>query len=125
MTHPSELLSSFLDGELVPEDHAAVAAHLGRCSACTADLDGLARVRDWIRGLPIEEPPVPLVPTLRRPPRWAWAAASAAAAALAVGLVVSPAQPQEVDLNMLAGQHTARVGVVPGLSMARGPVGGP
>lgn len=124
MTHPSDLMSAFLDGEIGPDDHAIVAAHIDGCSTCRADLDSLARVRDWIRGLPFAEPPVPLVPTLRRTSRWSWAAASAAAVALAIGLVV-PSPPEPLDLDLLAGQHTARVGLAPGLSTIRGQTGGP
>jgi anti-sigma factor RsiW len=125
MTHPTDLLSAFLDDELSLEEHSAVTSHLEACATCPAELTGLARVRDWIRALPDQEPPVPLVPALRRPPRWIWAAASAAAAVLAIGLVVSPAQPEVFDLDTLAGQHTARVVVTPGISSIRGPVGGP
>lgn len=123
MTHPIDLLSAFLDGELAPADQAEVANHLHGCASCAADLEGISRVRDWIRGMPVEEPPIPLLPALRSP-RWAWAAASIAAAALAVGLVVTPAQTEVLDLDTLAGQHTARVVVSPGISSIRGPVVG-
>ncbi|MCH7584654.1 MAG: zf-HC2 domain-containing protein [Acidobacteria bacterium] len=125
MTHPIDILSALLDDELSPEEHSTVTSHLEGCAACSADLAGLARVRSWVRALPEQEPPVPLVPALRRPPRWIWAAASAAAAVLAIGLVVSPARPEVFDLDTLAGQHTARVVVAPGISSIRGPVGGP
>ena len=125
MTHPSDLLSAFLDGELAPTETGTVAAHLGRCETCAAELAGLTKVRDWIRHLPVEEPPIPFVSSLRRPQRWMWAAASAAAAVLAIGLVVSPAQPQVLNLDSMAGQHTARVVVAPGISAIRGPVAGP
>lgn len=124
MTHPNDLLSAYLDGELDSADHKEVASHLQGCASCSADLAGVSRVRGWIRGLPVEEPPIPLLPALRSP-RWAWAAASVAAAALAVGLVVTPAQPVDLDLDTLAEQHTARVVVSPGISSIRGPVGGP
>jgi len=125
VTHPSHLLSAVLDGELTPAEDTAVTAHLSQCVMCAADLDGLAQVRGWVRELPLLEPPVAVVPALRRPPRWMWAAASAAAAALAIGLAVSPAQPHVLDLDTLAGRHTARVVVVPGISTIRGGMGGP
>ncbi len=125
MTHPIELLSAFLDDELTLAERSDVSSHLKGCAACSADLAGIARVRDWVRALPVAEPPVPLVPALRRQPRWVWAAASVAAVALAVGLAVSPADPEVLDLEMLAGQHTARVVVAPGISAIRGSVGGP
>jgi len=124
MTHPTDLLSAFLDGELESADHAMVANHLDGCASCAVDLEGISRVRDWVRGLPVQDPPIPLLPALRAP-RWAWAAASVAAAALAVGLVVTPAEPEAFDLDTLAGQHTARVVVSPGISSIRGPVSGP
>lgn len=125
MTHPIDLLSALLDDELTLDERSEVASHLQGCAACSTDLAGIARVRDWVRALPVEEPPVPLVPALRRQSRWIWAAASVAAAALAVGLVVSPSDPEVLDLEMLAGQHTARVVVAPGISAIRGSVGGP
>jgi len=125
MTHPIELLSAFLDDELTVDERSEVASHLEGCAACSSDLAGIARVRGWVRALPVAEPPIPLVPALRRRPPWIWAAASVAAAALAVGLVVSPADPEVLDLETLAGQHTARVVVAPGISAIGGSVGGP
>lgn len=126
MTHPVDLLSAYLDGELASGERTMVAAHLDDCRRCSEELDGLARVRGWIRGLPVEEPPVPLVPVLRRQSRWVWAAAaSAAAAALVIGLAAAPDQPDVPDLDTLAGQHTARVIVDPGISTIRGTVAGP
>ncbi len=125
MTHPIDLLSAFLDDELSSQERSMVASHLESCATCSSDLAGLARVKNWVRALPDQEPPVPLVPSLRRPPRWIWAAASAAAAVLAIGLVVSPTEPAPFDLDTLEGLHTARVVVAPGISSIRGPVGGP
>jgi hypothetical protein len=83
-------------------------------------------VRDAVRSLPSLDPPIPLLPALRRRPRWIGAAASAAAAVLAVGIVFGPGQQAEVfDLDAIAGQHTVRQAVDPGISTLRGTVGSP
>jgi len=40
----TDQLSEYLDGDLTPEEHAAVEAHLRGCAACTAVLNDLKRV---------------------------------------------------------------------------------
>ena len=122
MTHPGDLLSAFLDDELDSEQRHAVEAHLAECHSCMEERDDLARVRSWIRKLPMLEAPISLA--ARCPPRWTWAAASVAAASLAIGLAISPAQPAP-GLDVLAGQHSARVVVSPGISSVRGIGGAP
>lgn len=126
MTHVLDLLSAHLDGELPASESMRVAAHLGECSLCAEELDGIAAIRDAVRRLPVIDPPIPLLPSARRPHRWITAAASVAAAALAVGLAFGPGEPGRVfDLDTMAGQHTTRLGVDPGLSTLRGSVGSP
>jgi hypothetical protein len=46
-----EEFASLLDGELAPEERAAVEGHLSQCSDCLRDLDGLKRVDTLYRGM--------------------------------------------------------------------------
>lgn len=56
MTHYSDRLSAYLDDELSPAERQAVDAHLGVCTACTEELEGLRRVIAAARALPAERP---------------------------------------------------------------------
>lgn len=122
MTHVGDLLSALLDGELNRDELATVTAHLAECETCSEELTAIASVREAVRSLPELDPPVPIM-AHRRPHRWITAAASIAAGALAVGLAVAPGeQATPFDLDTIAGQHTTRQGVDPGISTFRGPV---
>jgi anti-sigma factor RsiW len=126
MMHVSELLSAHLDEELTADEMALVTSHLETCADCTAELVAISDVRDAVRGLPMLDAPIPLLPAARRPSRWIGAVASAAAAVLAVGIVFGPGQQAEAfDLDAIAGQHTVRQAVDPGISTLRGSVGSP
>lgn len=68
-------LSAYLDGELVPQEHDAVARHLATCQACQWDLGTLQQTVQWMKEL--EPVPVPRVftvpvpaPRERAAPRW-------------------------------------------------------
>lgn len=52
-----DLLSSYLDGELGPDERAAVEAHIGRCSSCREELDLLRLTLDALRDMPQLEAP--------------------------------------------------------------------
>ncbi|PYQ45976.1 MAG: hypothetical protein DMF77_02620 [Acidobacteria bacterium] len=101
-SHPSELLSAFLDGELSAADRAQVQAHVRECAACARELEELAAVDALARELPVAAPPgyfeeLPrrVRARVRRParvPRLAVWAAAAAAAVMAV--VVTPIMRQ-------------------------------
>jgi anti-sigma factor RsiW len=124
VTHVFDLLSAHLDGELSEAETRVVSAHLDECARCAEELDDIAAIRGAVRGLPMVEPPVPLLPTVRRQRRWITAASSVAAAALAVGLAFGPGEPGQIlDLDSMAGQHTTRLGVDPAISTLRGSVG--
>ncbi len=132
MTHPGELLSAFLDGEIDHSERAAVTEHLAVCEACRWELDGLAHARAALRALPMLDAPLGLVgdepagQVRRFPTRpLAWAAAAMAAGLLAVGMVTGGEQAPVFDLDTLSEHHAARVVVDPGIVTIRATVGGP
>jgi hypothetical protein len=107
MSHPSELLSEYVDGTLAERERARVDAHLATCQTCREEV-ALARAAvPALASLP--EAPVPLGVTGRvvevartdawsagrpdqRSPRWAratWALAGTAAASLVVVLAIA------------------------------------
>lgn len=51
------LLSSYYDGELDPAAHNRVAEHVESCSACSRELEWLAKLDRDSRLLPVPEPP--------------------------------------------------------------------
>jgi len=126
MTHPGDLLSAMLDGELSPEQRGSVTAHLEVCAECRTEMEDTASARTALRALPVLDPPPGLLPGTapaersRLRPVWGWAAAGAAATALAVGLALGTAPVTEpMDLDTLAERHTARVLVQPGVPTVR------
>jgi anti-sigma factor RsiW len=132
-SHFGEELSAYLDGALSTMEHRNLSAHIASCTECRHDLHELDAARTAVRALPVLEPPEFLDfrrrqrQTAPRRRRLAGAAAGAAAAVVAVALVASGGGAgQEVDLDMLADQHTARVSVEPGFSIvpAVAPIGG-
>jgi anti-sigma factor RsiW len=134
--HPVEFLSAFLDGELATGEFEMVAIHLDGCSYCRDELREVDTARTATRSLPVLEVPestitMPIPITAapgakRRQRAVGWIAAAAAASVLVAGVAVSRNQPVEVDLDMLANRHVARVSVqqtftvVPVLSPAGG-----
>ena len=50
-THWTDRLSDYLDGELTPEEHSSLEAHLGTCAECAHVLDELKAVVSRTRGL--------------------------------------------------------------------------
>ena len=126
MTHVFDLLSAHLDGELTAAEETVVVTHLADCERCRDELEGVAQVREVVRSLPQLDPPIPLVPALRRQRRWITTVASVAAGALAVGLAFGPGEPASTfDLDTMAGQHTTRTAVDPGISTLRASAGAP
>lgn len=122
MTHPGDLLSALLDGELTATELQRVDAHLAECAACRSELDAIDSVRSAVRSLPMLGPPPGLLPGsiparkgfLR--PAWGWAATGVIALALSAGLVIGTgATPPPLELDFMAGHHNARVLVQPGV----------
>ncbi|MDP9296945.1 MAG: zf-HC2 domain-containing protein [Actinomycetota bacterium] len=113
MTHPDDLLASYLDGTLDPRQRAEIDAHLAGCERCRADLRSALRARSELRGAPEAEMPpdlrerilattasrpvsAPTAPTAsleqvrvrRRPAPAAWLAGIAVVAAVLIGFFV-------------------------------------
>jgi hypothetical protein len=63
--HVGERLSAYLDGELLPQERAAVHRHLARCRSCQWELHTLRQTVQWTRELPVV--PIPRVFTLPVP----------------------------------------------------------
>ncbi len=89
-------LSAYVDGELPPEDAAAIGEHLARCAACRDELSRLAFVSEALETLDGAEPDPYFAPRLKRlavaerSRGWARRAfvPAAAAAAAALSLVL-------------------------------------
>ena len=64
----SQLLSAYLDGELLPAEAAAVQDHLLECAPCRADYEGLRITKSLLGQLPVAEPPAEFWAAVRRPP---------------------------------------------------------
>lgn len=129
MTHPGDLLTGYLDGEVSAAERRSVADHLAGCDACGELLQDLRETRSLLRSLPLLDLPLPALRSgLRRSrrPSVAWAVSGVAAAMLALGLVLVPDEPAaSFDFDTLRDQHTARLVVDPGISTLRGPAGDP
>ena len=117
MKHPSELLSAYLDGEVLDSELSHLVDHLGGCGKCSAELEQMQRVRSAVRSLPVLELPPGLVPeadTVVIPIRknkgmWAGVAAAVVAAVIAVAALVTPEPPSVSvdDLNSLFGARAS------------------
>lgn len=132
MTHPGDLLSAYLDGELTAAELATVARHVAGCGTCVTELEGVVAARSAVRSLPHLEPPPGVADdgasvvdlSGRRARRFLrWAAAAAAAAVLIGGVAISGGEPAPaLDFDTMTENHTARVIVDPGISTLRGVV---
>jgi len=104
MTHPEDLLASYVDGALTEKERAAVDVHLSSCQTCREELELASGAMASLVSLPEEPVPFGVTgPVLaearrgadRREPVWArlqWVAGLAAAASLV--LVVALLLPQ-------------------------------
>lgn len=126
MTHPSELISAYLDGELVGDEQSQLMQHLGGCGKCSAELDDMQRVRSAVRSLPILELPEGLiseadpvvVPLRRNRGVWVGAAAAVVALVIAVAALVTP-PPSAVSVDDLSSRFGARVSLDPAFGPAK------
>ena len=126
MTHPTELLSAYLDGELHGSELSGLLEHLSGCGKCSAELTEYQRVRAAVRSLPVMELPEGIVPEadpvvvpLRRN-RGVLVGAAAAAAAVIIAIaafVTTP--PEQVSVDDLSSRFGARVSLDPAFSPAK------
>ncbi len=126
MSHPSEMISAYLDGELHGDELAELVAHLGSCGRCSAEMEDLQRVRTAVRSLPVLELPEGLVPEAepevipihRQKGVWVGVAAAIAAAVIAVAALVTP-DPGSVSVDELSSRFGARVSLDPAFGPAK------
>lgn len=126
MTHPAEMISAYLDGELNHAEISQLFTHMGSCGKCVAEMEGLQKVRTAIRSLPLVELPPgllgkaePVVVPLRRNRGFlVGAAAAGVAVVIAVATVLTP-QPSALSVDDLNSRFGARVSLDPAFGPAK------
>lgn len=127
MTHPSELISAYLDGELTSRERGELAQHISTCGRCAADLEGLQRVRAAVRALPVLELPEDIfrssyqgdvVPLHRNRGMWVGAAAAVVALVIAIAALVTP-PASSITIDELSSRFGARVSLDPAFGPAK------
>ena len=126
MTHPSELISAYLDGELNGGEVTTLLDHLSSCGRCSADLEDMQRVRAAVRSLPVLELPdgaIPeadavIIPLKHNRGLWVGTAAAVVALVIAVAALVT-APPASVSVEDLSSRFGARASVDPAFTSAK------
>lgn len=126
MTHPSELISAYLDGELIGDETSELLSHLGTCGRCSADLEEMQSVRTAVRSLPVLELPAGLVPEAdavvvpihRNRGVWVGVAAAVVALVIAIASIVTP-PPASISVDDLSSRFGARASLDPAFSPAK------
>ncbi|HEU4320989.1 MAG TPA: zf-HC2 domain-containing protein [Acidimicrobiia bacterium] len=126
MTHPSELISAYLDGELTDGELVSLMDHLGSCGRCSAELEQMQRVRSAVRSLPVLDMPrgiVPeadpvVVPLRRNKGLWAGVAAAVLIAVIAFAALVTP-PPGSLSVDDLNSRFGARASLDPAFGPAK------
>lgn len=106
MSHPGELLSAWLDGEVTPDESDLVRLHLGTCDDCRREIGDLVAARRAVRSLPMLESSAFVVPPRSgaAPSRWrAVAAVAATVAVLGAGVLLG--RPDHVTADELIVPH--------------------
>jgi anti-sigma factor RsiW len=126
VSHPSELISAYLDGELDDREKTDLVRHLAGCGRCSVELEEMQKVRAAVRSLPVLELPGGLIPEADatvvplRSHKGMWAGVAAAVVIIVIAvaaLVTPPATSWSVDdLNSVYG---ARSSVDPVFSPAK------
>ena len=126
MSHPNEMISAYLDGELTRAEASELFAHMGTCGKCVAEMEAMQRVRTAVRSLPlIELPPgllgeaEPLVVPLHKNRGFlVGAAAAGVAIVIAVATMLSPS-PSALSVDDLNSRFGARVSLDPAFGPAK------
>lgn len=133
-----QLLSSYLDGELLPGEATAVQEHLLECAACRGAFERLRATKGLLGELPVAEPPVEFWSTVREPGshglplsarlpwlrpvarrRVAWVAAAAVVVVLALVLTpvikgtVDRLHAAEIGVDLYVREHALGMGIEP------------
>lgn len=126
MSHPSELISAYLDGELHDFESSQLVDHLGSCGRCSAELEEMQRVRSAVRSLPVLELPIGIVPEAdpvvvplrRHKGLWAGVAAAVVAAVIAIAAIVTP-EPGSLTIEEMNSRFGARASLDPAFGPAK------
>lgn len=126
MTHPRELISAYLDGELTAAEVAELNEHLSWCGRCAVELEELQQVRAAVRSLPLLEPPVDLampeevdvVPLSRRRGLWVGTAAAVLVLVMALAALLAP-PPPSMSVEDLSSRFGARASLDPAFGPAK------
>jgi anti-sigma factor RsiW len=126
VTHPSEAISAYLDGELHGRELSQLMEHLAGCGRCSADLEEMQRVRTAIRSLPVLELPpgvVPeadavVVPLRRNKGMWVGVAAAVIIAVIAIAALLTP-PPGTITMDEINSRFGARVSLDPAFGPAK------
>lgn len=139
MSHPAELLSAYLDGEVTDDERRIVTTHLPDCEMCRGELVDLHAARSALRSLPVLDLPSGLfengssgvvVPLRRRPRVWAAAAAAVVAGFIGVATFIAPEPTVPVTFIQLSVEHSNRSQLDPPLTPGKAmpsatlPIGG-
>lgn len=126
MTHPSELISAYLDGELAVSERSQLLDHLGGCGRCARELEETQQVRTMVRSLPVLDMPIGLVPEadpvvvpLRRNKGFMVGAAAAVVALVIAAAAMFAPQPQALSVEDLSSRFGARVSLDPAFGPAK------
>lgn len=126
MSHPSEMISAYLDGELNDGERHELMRHLAGCGRCSAELADMQRVRAAIRSLPVLELPVGLVPDAdpdvvplrHHKGLWAGVAAAILVIVVTVAALVTP-PPNDYTVDYLNSRFGARASLDPAFGPAK------
>lgn len=126
MTHPGELISAYLDGELGRAEIDQLRAHLDTCGRCAREFQDIQSVRAAVRSLPLLELPAGLVPEaeaevvpLRRNRGFlVGAAAAIIAVVIAIAAAVAPSTAS-ISLQELNSRYGARASLDPAFGPAK------
>lgn len=126
MSHPSELISAYLDGELTVAEHVDLQRHLSACGSCALEIEEIQQVRSAVRSLPVLELPAGVIPEAdaevipihRNRGLWVGTAAAVIALIIAIAALVTP-PPATVSVDDLSSRFGARVTLDPSFSPAK------
>jgi anti-sigma factor RsiW len=124
MRHAGELISAYLDGELVGNELRGLLQHLGECGRCSDELMEIQEVRAAVRSLPVMEVPTGLVPMAEVVPLhrnrgfWASAAAAVVIVVIAIAALVTP-PASTISADDLNSRFAARVSLDPAFGPAK------